>query len=36
MQDFVSIITSMAARVYGLRRHKKHVDKILEGLETDG
>lgn len=32
MQDFISIITSMAARVYGLRRHKSHISKILEDL----
>jgi putative resolvase len=32
MQDFVSVITSMAARVYGLRRHKRHVEKILSDL----
>jgi putative resolvase len=32
MQDFVSVITSMAARVYGLRRHKRHVEEILEKL----
>lgn len=32
MQDFISIITSMAARVYGLRRHKTHVEKIISEL----
>ena len=32
MQDFVSVITSMAARVYGLRRHKRHLEKILSDL----
>lgn len=32
MQDFVSVITSMAARVYGLRRHKSHVAKIIKDV----
>jgi predicted site-specific integrase-resolvase len=36
MQDFVSIITSMAARVYGLRRRKKQIEQILTELEKDG
>jgi predicted site-specific integrase-resolvase len=35
MQDFISIITSMAARVYGLRRHKKHVEQIITSLDTN-
>lgn len=35
MQDFVSIITSMAARVYGLRRHKKHIEQIITALELN-
>jgi len=33
MQDFVSVITSMTARIYGLRRHKSHVEKILNDIE---
>lgn len=32
MQDFVSVITSMAAQVYGPRRHKRHVETILANL----
>jgi putative resolvase len=32
MDDFVSVITSMAARVYGLRRHKTHAEKIIKEL----
>ena len=32
MHDFVSIITSMAARVYGLRRHKRHIEHILANI----
>lgn len=32
MQDFVSIITSFCARLYGLRRNKRRTEKIIEGL----
>ena len=35
MQDFVSVITSMAARVYGLRRHKSHVAKIIQEVTNE-
>jgi predicted site-specific integrase-resolvase len=35
MDDFVSIITSMAARIYGLRRHKSRIDKIIKDLSND-
>ena len=34
MQDFVSVITSMAARVYGLRRHKSHVEQLLNNIDN--
>lgn len=34
MQDFVSIITSMAARVYGTRRFVNKKQKLLELLEV--
>ena len=34
IQDFVSVITSMAARVYGLRRHRSHVEKIINEIKT--
>lgn len=34
IQDFVSVITSMAARVYGLRRHKSHVEHIINELDS--
>jgi putative resolvase len=34
MQDFVSIITSMAARLYGARRFVNKKQRILEILET--
>jgi len=33
MQDFVSIITSFCARLYGLRRSKRKTEKIIEELE---
>lgn len=32
MQDFVSIITSFTARLYGLRRNKRRTEKIIEEL----
>lgn len=33
MQDFVSIITSFTARLYGLRRSKRKTEKIIKGLK---
>lgn len=35
MQDFVSIITSFTARLYGLRRSKRKTEKIIEELEIE-
>ena len=35
MDDFVSVITSMAARVYGLRRHKSHTESIIKSLKKE-
>lgn len=35
MQDFVSIITSFCARLYGLRRNKRRTEKIIEGLSKE-
>lgn len=32
MADFVSIITSFTARLYGLRRSKRKTEKLIEGL----
>jgi len=32
MQDFVSIITSFCARIYGLRRSKRKTERIIEEL----
>ena len=33
MQDFVSIITSFCARLYGKRRTKRQTEKIIEELK---
>lgn len=35
MQDFISIITSFCARIYGLRRQKKRIDCIIKCLEDE-
>ena len=35
MQDFVSIITSFCARLYGQRRNKRRTEKIIEELAKD-
>lgn len=35
MQDFVSIITSFCARLYGLRRNKRRTEKLIKELEND-
>ena len=32
MQDFVSIITSFCARLYGLRRNRRRTEKLIEEL----
>lgn len=32
MQDFVSIVTSFCARLYGQRRNKRKTEKIIEEL----
>ena len=34
MQDFVSIITSFTARLYGQRRTKRRTEKLIKELET--
>lgn len=33
MQDFVSIITSFCARLYGQRRNKRNTEKFIAELE---
>ena len=35
MQDFVSIITSFCARLYGKRRTKRQTEKIIEELTNN-
>jgi len=35
MQDFVSIITSFTARLYGLRRSKRKTEKIIKSLKEN-
>lgn len=35
MQDFISIITSFCARIYGLRRCKRKTEKIIRELENE-
>lgn len=35
MQDFVSIITSFVARLYGLRRSKRRTEKLIQELKNE-
>lgn len=35
MQDFVSIVTSFCARLYGKRRTKRQTEKIIEELTNN-
>jgi predicted site-specific integrase-resolvase len=35
MQDFVSLVTSMVARLYGLRRSKRKTEEIIKELKDD-
>ena len=35
MQDFVSIITSFCARLYGKRRTKRQTEKLIQELSSD-
>ncbi|MFA5759904.1 MAG: IS607 family transposase [Clostridia bacterium] len=35
MQDFVSIVTSFTARLYGLRRSKRKTEKLIEELKNE-
>jgi predicted site-specific integrase-resolvase len=34
MQDFVSLVTSFTARLYGLRRSKRRTEKLIEELKN--
>jgi len=33
VQDFVSVITSFCARLYGQRRNKRKTEKLIKELE---
>jgi putative resolvase len=35
IQDFISIITSFCARIYGQRRSKRNTEKLLNELNND-
>jgi len=35
VQDFVSVITSFCARLYGQRRNKRRTEKLIKELEND-
>lgn len=35
MQDFISVITSFCARIYGQRRCKRKTEQIIKGLEQN-
>lgn len=35
IQDFVSVITSFCARIYGQRRSKRKTEKLIKELESD-
>ena len=35
MSDFISVITSFCARVYGLRRNRRRTEKLLDELRKD-
>lgn len=35
MQDFVSLVTSFVARLYGLRRSKRKTEKLIEKLSNE-
>ena len=35
MQDFVSIITSFCARLYGQRRNKRRTEQLIKELEKE-
>jgi len=35
IQDFISIITSFCARIYGQRRCKRHTEKLIKELSAE-
>jgi predicted site-specific integrase-resolvase len=36
IQDFISVITSFCARIYGQRRSKRQTEKLIEKLNVKG
>ncbi|MBF0239924.1 MAG: hypothetical protein HQM12_19665 [SAR324 cluster bacterium] len=35
MKDFVSIVTSFTARLYGLRRSKRKTEQLIKAIESE-
>jgi predicted site-specific integrase-resolvase len=35
-EDFVSLVTSFCARIYGRRRTKRKTEQIIQALEKEG
>jgi predicted site-specific integrase-resolvase len=35
-EDFVSLVTSFCARIYGRRRTKRETEQIIQALEKEG
>ena len=35
VQDFISVITSFCARIYGLRRSRRRTEKLIKALKND-
>lgn len=35
MQDFISLVTSFTARIYGRRRSKRNTEKLIKELNED-
>ena len=35
MQDFVSLVTSFTARLYGKRRSRRNIERLIESLKSD-
>ena len=35
MQDFISLVTSMVARLYGLRRSRRKTEQLIKSLQDD-
>jgi putative resolvase len=35
IQDFISVITSFCARIYGLRRSRRRTEKLIDALKNN-